>query len=159
MTRLDRAERLRIGLDLVARRVDERARHADIARRHVVVALDLDRREVEQREVALARGRQDRLREVTLEAATVLLELREVRRGQRHDVRVRHEGLGERDRLVRLHRADEALGDLDGLQLRAEETRAPALDGPADDRFEALHAQVLLSFITSAPRRMIAAVT
>jgi hypothetical protein len=95
VTRLDGSEGLRIGLDLFARSVNERARHADVARRDVVVALDLHRREVEQGEVPLARRRQHRLRQVTLEAPPVLLELREVRRGQRHDVGIRHEGLGQ----------------------------------------------------------------
>src|SRR5207249_87680 len=137
---LDRAERLRVRRDLLARGVDERARDAHVAGREVFVALDLDVREREERVVPVARGAEHALGEVLLEAAAVLLEPGVVHGRERDDERVRHEGLAERDRLVGLHRSDEALGDLDRLELRAEEPGAPALDHPARERLKPLHA-------------------
>src|SRR5438105_11978673 len=158
--RLDRAELLRVGLDLVAGRVDERARDADVAGRQVVLALDLDGGIRKKRVAALPCRGEERLPEAALEAAAVLLELRVVGRRQRHDIRIRHEGLREADGLMGFHRADDALLDLDGLQLRAEEARRPALDDAAHERFDPLHYAVLttLIFKISAPTRMMTAV-
>src|SRR5206468_11456961 len=88
-----RAESSRVGIYLLDGGVDERAIHAQIARRQILVALDLDGREREERVVPIPGGTEDRLGEVLLEAPAVLLELREVRGRERHDVRIRHEGL------------------------------------------------------------------
>ena len=137
--RLDRAQRPGIAARLFSRRVHERARDAQVIRLEVIAALDLHAREGQQGVAAVARRAEESFGEVLLEAAPVLLELRVVGGRERHDVGVRDERLAERDRLMRFHRADQALGDLHRLQLRAEEPRAPAFDEPARERLKPLH--------------------
>src|SRR5207237_91771 len=139
---LHRAERFWIGRDLVARRIDERARDPHVAGWQLLVALDLDRGKCEERVVAVPRGPEDGLGEILLEAPPVLLELREVRWRERDHVRVGNEGLAQRDGLMRFHRADHALGDLNRLKLCPEKAGAPALDDPARERFKPFHASL-----------------
>src|SRR5688572_5127298 len=136
---LDAAQRFGLGVHLLAGRVDEGARDTYVTGRLILVPLELDRRVREEREAAVTSGAEHGLGEVALEAAPVLLELREVDGRQGEDVGVRHEGLRERDGLVRLHRADEPLRELDRLELRPEEAARPAFDDPARQLLEALH--------------------
>src|SRR5688572_13417068 len=157
---LDAAQRFGLGVHLLAGRIDERARDTYVTGRLILVPLELDRRVREEREAAVTRGAEHGLGEVALEAAPVLLELREVGGRKRKDVGVRHEGLRERNGLVRLHRADEPLRELDRLELRPEEAARPAFDDPARQLLEALHHPRSPSVLmNSAPMRTIAAVT